>query len=82
MSEEPLETCPDCGTEIEKQVTGAAAHFPKGAAALRNLGFARLEKRSDGTYENVSAQEGAQKQGSLESFSKDLTKGPKKIISD
>lgn len=27
---------------------------PMGNAALKNLGFTKLEKRSDGTYENVT----------------------------
>ena len=79
---EQLLACPDCEAPVAKQVTAPNAAFPKGPAALRNMGMARLEKRSDGNYENVSAQPGAQRVGSLESFEKSLTKGPKKIISD
>ncbi len=79
---ERLETCPDCDQPVSKQPTTCATHVVQGAASLRNLGLARLERRSDGSYENVSAQEGHQKTGSLESFAKDLAKGPKPIISD
>ncbi len=75
-------TCPRCEGELERLVALPALAFPKGPSALKNMGMARLEKRSDGTYENVSAQPGAQKHGTLESFGDSLTKGPKKIISD
>lgn len=77
-----LKHCPQCGEPVEKQATTAAMHRSQGAAELRNLGLARLERRSDGNYENVSAQEGHQRVGSLDSFAKDLSKGPKPIISD
>ena len=82
MKDDSLTECGDCGSAIEKVPVVPGMAFPKGPAALRNMGMARLEKRSDGSYENVSAQEGGQKVGSLESFGKDLAKGPKKIISD
>jgi len=82
MSDAPLSECPDCGKAVEKQVTAAHSAFPDGPSSLRNKGFARLEKRSDGNYENVSAQDGAQRHGSLESFSKSLSKGKKPIIRD
>lgn len=82
LRDEPLERCPVCEQPVEKQVTAPNAQFPAGPAALRNMGMARLEKRSDGNYENVSAQPGQQRVGSLDSFSDSLTKGPKKIVSD
>jgi putative FmdB family regulatory protein len=82
MKDDSLTKCGDCEAPIEKVPVVPGMAFPKGAAALRNMGMARLEKRSDGKYENVSAQDGYQKVGSLESFSKDLAKGPKKVISD
>jgi putative FmdB family regulatory protein len=82
MSDDKLTECPECGTEVEKQVVSVNSTFPKGPAALRTMGMARLEKRSDGSYENVSAQPGEQRHGSLDSFSDSLTKGPKKIVSD
>jgi putative FmdB family regulatory protein len=82
MKDDPLASCPECGVEVEKRPTVPGMSFPKGPSELRNLGFARLEKRSDGKYENVSAQDGQQRVGSLESFGKDLAKGKKKIISD
>jgi putative FmdB family regulatory protein len=77
-----LTRCPECGAPVSKQPTTASMHRAQGAAELRNLGLARLEKRSDGSYENVSAQEGHQRVGSLESFAKDLSTGPKPVISD
>jgi putative FmdB family regulatory protein len=82
LNDPRLATCPECGAEVEKQVALVHSAFPDGPSSLRNKGFARLEKRSDGMYENVSAQPGAQKVGSLESFSKSLSKGRKPIISD
>lgn len=82
QGERALRRCPECGGAVEKVPSLVNSSFPKGPAELRNLGFARLEKRSDGNYENVSAQPGAQKVGSLDSFSDSLTKGPKKIVSD
>lgn len=77
-----LKRCPECGAAVAKQVTTCFSAFPQGPAALRNLGFARLEKRSDGKYENVSAQDGHQRVGGLDTFAKDLAKGPKPTISD
>jgi putative FmdB family regulatory protein len=77
-----LTACPECGAPVARQFTTCNAAFPQGAAALRNIGMARLEKRSDGSYENVSAQEGHQRVGSLDSFAKDLSTGPKPVISD
>ena len=82
MKDDALTACSDCEAAIEKVPTVPGMSFPKGPSALRSMGMARLEKRSDGNYENVSAQDGYQKVGSLESFGKDLAKGPKKVISD
>ena len=82
LRDERLTACPQCGAAVAKQFTTCSAAFPQGAAALRNMGMARLEKRSDGSYENVSAQDGHQRVGSLDSFAKDLSTGPKPVISD
>jgi putative FmdB family regulatory protein len=82
MSAKPLRKCPECGAPISKQVTAPNSAFPEGPAQLRNMGMARLERRSDGSYENVSAQDGHQRVGSLESFTKDLSTGKKPIIKD
>ena len=82
MSDPRLKKCPECGAAVTKQVARVSAAFPKGPAALRNMGMARLEKRSDGNYENVSAQEGHQRVGALDSFAADLAKGPKPVIGD
>ena len=53
--------CPECGAPVKKQVARVNSAFPDGPAALRNMGMARLERRSDGMYENVSAQPGAER---------------------
>jgi putative FmdB family regulatory protein len=82
MSAAKLQVCPECGTKVTKQFTTANGAFPDGPAALRNLGFARLEKRSDGNYENVSAQPGDERVGPLASFAESLKKGKKPILSD
>jgi putative FmdB family regulatory protein len=78
----PLRKCPDCGAAVAKQVTAPNAAFPDGPSHLRNIGMARLEKRSDGMYENVSAQPGADRVGTLESLTKGLKKGKKPILRD
>ena len=82
MSARRLRKCPECGAPVARVVTSAAMHSVQGPAELRNLGMARLEKRSDGMYENVSAQDGAQRVGPLDSFAESLKKGPKPILSD
>ena len=82
MAARPLRKCPECGAAVAKQVTAPNAAFPEGPAQLRDMGMARLEKRSDGMYENVSAQPGAERVGTLESLTKSLKKGKKPILSD
>ena len=82
MGAAKLTKCPECGARVAKQVTTANTAFPQGPAELRNLGMARLERRSDGNYENVSAQPGAERVGPLDSFAESLRKGPKPILSD
>ena len=50
---EPGETSPDAS--IRKVImTAPMANTPAGNAHLKNLGFTKLEKRYDGTYENVT----------------------------
>ena len=47
------ETAVDAG--VRKVITTAPmANTPAGNADLKNLGFTKLEKRYDGTYENVT----------------------------
>jgi putative FmdB family regulatory protein len=82
LDESPLRRCPECGAPVEKQVARVNTAVTQGPAALRDLGFARLEKRSDGMYENVSAQPGAQRVGKLGDFATSLSKGPRPILSD
>ena len=82
MKDKPLAACPECGAPVAKQVASVNSAFPKGPAALRNMGMARLEKRHDGNYENVSAQPGTQRVGPLDSFADSLSKGKRRIIND
>lgn len=50
---DPGETGAD--TPVRKVITTAPmANMPMGNAGLKNIGFTKLEKRYDGTYENVT----------------------------
>jgi hypothetical protein len=45
----------DEGSPVRKIITTAPmANTPTGNSELKNLGFTKLEKRYDGTYENVT----------------------------
>ena len=45
----------DEGSPVRKIITTAPmANTPAGNSELKNLGFTKLEKRYDGTYENVT----------------------------
>ena len=45
----------DPNTPVRKVITTAPmANTPAGNSELKNLGFTKLEKRYDGTYENVT----------------------------
>ncbi len=53
MNEEPLESCPDCDTPVEKLVSSFGTG-PKDVLSNRNLeqhGFSKLRKTNDGNYE-------------------------------
>lgn len=49
----PGETPP--GSPVEKVLHAPALSFPRGDAALKNLGFTKLVRRDSGVYENVTA---------------------------
>ena len=50
---EPGDTNPDAPVR-KVIITPPMANTPAGNAELKNLGFTKLEKRYDGTYENVT----------------------------
>ncbi len=43
---------------VEKLISAPGLSFPKGAAALKNMGFTKLVRRERGVYENVTAADG------------------------
>lgn len=50
---DPGATAPDA--PVERVIHAPALSFPKGDAALKNLGMTKLVRRDDGAYENVTA---------------------------
>jgi putative FmdB family regulatory protein len=58
MREDALTRCPSCGGPVERVIAASYISAPRGDTDLRDKGFAKLVKRSDGTYENVTALDG------------------------
>ncbi|MFH0911702.1 MAG: zinc ribbon domain-containing protein [Planctomycetota bacterium] len=58
MKEEALLKCPECGGAVSRVIGGVYISSPTSDTDLRDKGFAKLVKQSDGTYENVTALEG------------------------
>lgn len=61
MSESALEKCPNCGGEVFRVMKPVGMYAPTSDSDLRDKGFLKLEKRSDGVYENLTATEGESK---------------------
>ncbi len=54
MSEKPLVQCPKCGNKVKKVPVPVSGGVPKlSNGRLRDLGFTKFEKRSDGGYEKT-----------------------------
>jgi len=46
---------------VERVIHAPALSFPRGNAALKDMGFTKLVRRDDGMYENVTARDGESK---------------------
>ena len=55
MSEDALAVCPHCGGAVERCIVAAMVSAPTGDTDLRDKGFAKLVRRDQGVYENVTA---------------------------
>ena len=55
MNSEKLTSCPECGAPVSRVISLFSVSTPKGNSDLKNLGFAKLVRRDDGVYENVTA---------------------------
>ena len=55
MTEEPLKQCPNCSGPVKKIPTPVSGGVPKlSNGSLRDKGFTKFEKRSDGNYEKTT----------------------------
>lgn len=61
MKDDALEECPECGGEVERIVGTTFVSAPTGDSDLRDKGFAKLVRRDNGVYENVTALDGESK---------------------
>ena len=55
MAEDALETCPLCGGHVARIICAVGMATPTGDVALKEKGFAKLVRRDNGVYENVTA---------------------------
>ncbi|MCX8037921.1 MAG: zinc ribbon domain-containing protein [Candidatus Sumerlaeia bacterium] len=57
-----LTQCPDCGGPVERIIPrGIGINTPTTDSELKSMGFAKLVRRDDGVYENVTALDGESK---------------------
>jgi putative FmdB family regulatory protein len=53
-----LAACPTCGKPVERLIPRVYVSTPTTDSELKNLGFAKLVRRDEGVYENVTALDG------------------------
>ena len=58
MSDAPLAECPMCDKPVRRLIALPNVKTTRSNAELRDRGFTKLVKRSDGTYENVTRRGG------------------------
>lgn len=58
MAEAPLTECPMCDRAVRRCFSVPFVKAVRSNAELRDLGLTKLEKRSDGTYENLTRRQG------------------------
>ena len=61
MREDPLTECPMCDRPVRRCFSAPGVKVERSNAELRDLGFMKLEKRSDGSYENLTRRHGEPK---------------------
>ncbi len=61
MSEPALTECPMCDKKVRRLISAPALKIERSNAELRDLGFTKLQKRQDGTYENLTPRPGEPK---------------------
>ena len=54
IRDDALTTCPECGGAVERIIGKVFVSTPVTNTDLRDKGFAKLVKRDDGVYENVT----------------------------
>jgi hypothetical protein len=55
IRDDAFETCPECGGTIERVICPPYISTPTGDSELKDKGFAKLVRRDNGVYENVTA---------------------------
>jgi putative FmdB family regulatory protein len=58
MEDEHFKVCPDCGQPVERLIPRVNISTPVTDSELKSKGFAKLVRRDDGVYENVTALDG------------------------
>jgi len=58
VTDERLSACPDCGQPVERLIPRVNVSTPTSDSELKSMGFAKLVRRDDGVYENVTALDG------------------------
>ena len=61
MRDDALTHCPDCQGEVERLICNTYVSSPTTDTDLRDKGFAKLVRRDNGIYENVTALDGESK---------------------
>jgi predicted nucleic acid-binding Zn ribbon protein len=61
MKEDPLTECPMCDKKVRRLFNVPGVKVERSNAEVRDAGFMKLEKRSDGTYENLTRRSGEPK---------------------
>jgi len=61
ITDERFKVCPSCGQPVERLIPRAYVSTPTSDSELKSMGFAKLVRRDDGVYENVTALDGESK---------------------
>lgn len=80
INDKPFDKCPECGGKVRKLISLTMINTPKTNTELRDLGFTKLVKKSDGNYENVTARKGESR--IMERGKRETQPDLRRIISD
>jgi len=58
IEDEHLKVCPNCGGAVERLIPRIYVSTPVTDSELKSKGFAKLVRRDEGVYENVTALDG------------------------